>query len=102
MIRHIVFFSCKPGHSPQEIVRGLSVLTGIEHARKVEIALNEKVDQIGNDVDIVVYAEFDSVEALRAFKAHPLYDDSTRNVRPLRELRFAADFDVAKATTTLL
>jgi hypothetical protein len=102
MIRHIVFFSAKQGETPQAILEGLSVLTGIEHARKVEIALNEKVDQIANDVDVVVYAEFDSVEALRAFKAHPLYAESTRLVRPLRELRFAADYDDAKAARVKL
>jgi len=43
----------------------------------------------------VVYAEFPDRAALAAYKAHPVYDAVTRSVRPLRELRFAADIEVA-------
>jgi hypothetical protein len=102
MIRHIVFFSAKPGETAQSIQAGLSVLTGITHARHIEIALNEKVDQVANEIDVVVYAEFDSLDALKAFKADPLYDVSTRTVRPKRELRFAVDIDTEKAARTRL
>lgn len=102
MIRHIVFFSAKSGETAQSIQAGLSVLTGIKHARLVEIGLNEKVDQVANEIDVVVYAEFDSLDDLKAFKADPLYEVSTRTVRPMRELRFAADVDTAKAALTRL
>jgi len=102
MIRHIVFFSAKPGETAQSVQAGLSVLTGIKHARLVEIGLNEKVDQVANEIDVVVYAEFDSLDDLKAFKADPLYDLSTQSVRPIRELRFAADMDSAKAARTRL
>ena len=30
--------------------------------------------------------------ALAAYKAHPIYDETTRKVRPMRELRYSADF----------
>jgi len=40
----------------------------------------------------VVYGEFTDAAALAAYKAHPLYQESIRRVRPLRELRMAADF----------
>jgi len=43
-------------------------------------------------VDVIVYAEFESAEALAAYKAHPLYEASIKAVRPLRDLRIAADF----------
>jgi len=102
MIRHIVFFSAKPGETAQSVQAGLSVLTGIKHARLVEIGLNEKVDQVANEIDVVVYAEFDSLDDLKAFKADPLYDLPTQSVRPIRELRFAADMDSAKAARTRL
>ena len=45
-----------------------------------------------SEVDVIVYAEFDSEEALAAYKAHRLYEDSIKAVRPLREIRIAADF----------
>jgi ABC-type Fe3+-hydroxamate transport system substrate-binding protein len=52
-----------------------------------------KVDKInGKDPDFIVYAEFTNQEALDAYKAHPLYKKSISIVRPLRDMRIAADF----------
>lgn len=98
MIRHIVMFSCKDAADLETIRNGLSILCGIPHAARLEIAYNEKIDQIGNDIDVVVYGEFESVDALRAYKAHPLYEESIRRVRHLRNMRVAADYGVDNAT----
>ncbi len=68
-------------------------MTQIRHASKIEVAANRKLDQLANDVDFVVYAEFADTAALAAFKADPLYEESIRRVRPLRDLRIAADYD---------
>ncbi|WP_018320862.1 Dabb family protein [Bradyrhizobium sp. WSM2793] len=76
-------------------MRGLSVLTTTPHARRLEIARNRKTDQLGNDIDVVVYGEFDNEMELAAYKAHDLYQETVRRVRPLRELRFAADYNVS-------
>ena len=91
MIRHIVMFSAKNNNDLERIKRGLATLTGIPGDFTLEIARNRKADQLGNDIDIVVYAEFADLEALAAYKAHPLYRQSSAIVRPLRELRVAAD-----------
>ncbi|MCL6708334.1 Dabb family protein [Pseudomonas sp. R2.Fl] len=99
MIRHIVFFSV-PAESDLEAVRaGLSILTGIPHARRVEVGQSLKSDLFDATVDLVVYAEFDDEAALAAYRAHPLYQESIDRVRPLREMRMAADYDVATAVT---
>jgi len=66
------------------------------------VTRNRKVDQIGNDVDVVVYAEFADAEALAAYKAHPTYAEVTRRVRPLRELRLAADVTASAADVALV
>jgi len=95
MIRHIVLFSAKDKADIDRIVDGLSVLTAIPHARRLEIARNRKTDQLGNDIDVVVYGEFENEAELAAYKAHDLYKESIKRVRPLRELRFAADYDSA-------
>ncbi|MFC7700901.1 Dabb family protein [Bradyrhizobium sp. GCM10028915] len=95
MIRHIVLFTAKDRVHIDQIVEGLSVLTTIPHARRLEVARNRKSDQLGNDVDVVVYGEFDNETELAAYKAHDLYQESIRRVRPLRELRFAADYNVS-------
>jgi hypothetical protein len=95
MIRHIVFFTANSKAHIDQIIDGLSVLTTIPHARRLEVARNRKTDQLGNDIDIVVYGEFDNEAELAAYKAHELYQESIRRVRPLRELRFAADYSLA-------
>ena len=92
MIRHIVFFSAKQPEDIQRIAEHLNGLGRIPHSDFFEIGLNRKVDQLGTEVDVVVYAEFRDEAALAAYKAHPIYAETTAKVRPLREMRIAADF----------
>ena len=97
MIRHIVFFSAKNKDDLPAIRDGLANLTRIPAETGLDFTLeirdNEKADQIGNDIDVVVYGEFPDIETLHAYKEHALYAKSTAAVRPLRELRFAADIE---------
>lgn len=96
MIRHIVFFTVQPENL--EAVRvGLSILTEIPHASRLEIGSNLKTDGFHQGIDLVVYGEFEDEAALAAYKAHPLYEESIRRVKPLREERYAADCRVAEA-----
>jgi quinol monooxygenase YgiN len=76
------------------VLDGLSILKTIPHSSRLEVTLNGKVDQLGNDVDVVVYGEFADAAALAAYKAHPTYQASIDRVRPLRDLRMAADYEV--------
>jgi Stress responsive A/B Barrel Domain. len=99
MIRHIVFFSAQDAEDVERICAGLSVLTAIPHADRLEVAVNDKGDALSRDVDVVVYGEFADAAALEAYKAHPLYQRSIDLVRPLRRMRMAADFDTATATS---
>ncbi|MFC7065547.1 Dabb family protein [Brucella rhizosphaerae] len=91
MIRHIVFFSVKPDQDVEIVRKGLEQLGTIPHSDVFEVLPNSKVDPMGNDIDLVVYAEFRDEAALFAFKQHPTYDATTQHVRPMRELRFSAD-----------
>lgn len=99
MIRHIVLFTAKSPANVEPIRQGLSLLTGIPHARHLEIAVNRKSDPVSKEIDVVVYGEFEDDAALAAYKAHELYVEAIRRVRPLREMRLAADFDVTTAIT---
>lgn len=96
LIRHIVFFTAKSDDNLDAICEGLSLLGTIPHSSHFEVSRNSKVDQISNEVDVVVYAEFADAAALAAYKAHPTYAEATRRVRPLRELRLSADFEAVK------
>ncbi len=91
-IRHVVFFSAKDKADLPRIVEGLSLLGRIPDADCFEVRQNTRNDTLSGEVDVVVYAEFASAEALAAYKAHPLYQQSIDIVRPLRDLRIAADF----------
>ncbi|AEI92831.1 Dabb family protein [Roseobacter litoralis] len=91
-IRHVVFFSAKDKVDLPRIIDGLSLLADIPHSEVFEVRQNTRDDALSSEVDVVVYAEFASNEALSAYKAHPLYLKAIDIVRPLRDLRIAADF----------
>ncbi|MGY9048303.1 MAG: Dabb family protein [Rhodobacterales bacterium] len=90
-LRHIVFFSAKDKADIHKIVEGLSLLAQIPHSSFFEVQRNTQSDQLSSEVDVVVYAEFESEEAMEAYKADPIYQQSIDLVRPLRDLRIAAD-----------
>jgi quinol monooxygenase YgiN len=91
MIRHIVLFSAKDPADLDTIEAGLKLLEGIAAADRLEVRRNLGRDQLANTIDIVVYGEFADQAALDAYKADPLYAEAIAIVRPLRELRLAAD-----------
>ncbi|WP_457298119.1 Dabb family protein [Phyllobacterium sp. P5_D12] len=91
MIRHIVFFSAREKRDVETIVKGLRRLGEIPHSTVFEVMQNTKTDPISGEIDVVVYGEFENAEALAAYKAHPIYSETTAVVRPLRELRISAD-----------
>ena len=91
MIRHIVFFSAKADQDVSAIKSGLELLGRIPHSRTFEVTLNSKVDPLCDAIDVVVYAEFADQAELAAYKAHPIYAEATRHVKPLRERRYSAD-----------
>lgn len=96
MIRHIIFFGAKDPADREAIYDGLSLLKGISSCMHLEIGRNFRTDQISKDApDFVVYSEFVDEAQLAAFKAHPLYAKSIEVVRPLRDMRVAADFFAA-------
>lgn len=97
MIRHIVFFSARDPNDIEAVRAGLSLLTASPYADLLEIGTNVKTDQLGTQVDLVVYGEFRDEAALAAYKADPLYQQSIDVVRPIREIRMAADYDVTTA-----
>lgn len=95
MIRHIVMFSAKDAKDIAAIEQGLKLLSGIPDAEHFEVARNLQCDILGNEIAVVVYAEFRDQSALERYKAHPLYQESIRVVRPLRDIRMAADIAAA-------
>lgn len=91
-IRHVVLFSAKDPADVDRIVDGLSMLHDIPHASTFEVTRNNRVDALSGEIDVVVYAEFVDDAALQAYKSHPIYQEAITVVRPLRDMRIAADF----------
>ena len=94
MIRHIVFFSAANAKDIEAIRDGLMMLKEIPDAQHFEVGKNLRSDTItGPQIDVVVYAEFTDEAALAAYKANPIYEACIARVRPMREMRIAADFE---------
>jgi Stress responsive A/B Barrel Domain len=93
MIRHIVLFSAKDAGDVEAIRAGLRRLADIPAAALLEVEFNACKDDLSNEIDVVVYGEFADEAALNAFKEHPIYHETIAVVRPLRDLRFVADFE---------
>lgn len=87
-----MFFGAANAADVGRIVDGLSLLKKIPGASVFEVVQNSRVDALSEEVDVVVYAEFADDAALQAYKAHPIYQQAIDIVRPLREMRIAADF----------
>ena len=93
MIRHIVFFTVKKSEDVDTVYTAHKTLETIEGNWTLTVRKNEKIDQVGNDIDIVVYGEFPDEEALARYKSDPVYHLSTKTVRPMRDKRYAADVE---------
>lgn len=93
MIRHIVMFNANNPEDKERIFEGLKMLESIEGDFHLEVRANIKQDRFGNDVDFVVYGEFPDEASLNAYKHHPIYEECITIVRPLRDLRVAADIE---------
>lgn len=97
MIRHIVFFNAKERENLDRIIAGLNTLKAIPGNHSLEITRNMNSDNFSNEVEVVVYGEFADQDALDAYKSHQIYQDAIGIVRPLRDLRIAADVLSEKA-----
>ena len=94
MIRHIVMFSAKKPENIDDIYNGLKNLENIKGNWLLRVTKNEKLDQIANDIDVVVYGEFPNETALARYKEHQIYQDTITIVRPLRDKRIAVDIPI--------
>ena len=54
-----------------------------------------RLDPMGNEIDVIVHAEFADEAALAAYKAHPIYDETTQRVRPAARAALLGGFPFA-------
>jgi hypothetical protein len=73
-------------------LKKLEALVDEDLAEKLEVKENLKLDTYSQECDVIVYGEFLSHDQLDKFKAHSIYQDCIKVVRPIRDLRIVADF----------
>lgn len=94
MIRHVVLFSARRRADVETIARTLRGYSEIPGVQALEVGLNRKSDPLSDEADVVLTALFADDAALAAYKAHPIYLAGIAAIRPLRDMRIAADFVV--------
>lgn len=92
MVKHIVMYTLKPEvdkHSAVEIVaRSLEPLVG-----KIPGLLRMEIRScFQGDSDYCLYSEFESIQALNAYREHPLHLQAKSHFHHFLDTRVAADF----------
>lgn len=100
MVKHIVFWKLKEtahGNTKAEnallIKEKLEALNGqIPGLLKLEVGIDFLHSP--DSVDIALYSEFESKEALQIYQEHPLHKAVMPFVAGAREMRISADYEV--------
>ncbi len=93
MVKHIVLFKVKEGQDVAEVVRlaqdALLPLVG-----KIEGLNHAEVYQTYQGMDIALYCELESKEAMAFYADHPLHTEAKNKFFHLLSSRVAADYEV--------
>lgn len=96
MIKHIVCWQLQEDNKQQNaqvIKNALEDLNGkIEGLIHLEVGVNTP-NTPENNWDIVLYSEFDSLEALNNYQVHPLHKVAGAIIKPLTLNRVCVDYE---------
>lgn len=102
MIKHIVLWKLKEnadGRSKTEnailLKKRLEDLNGIiPGMRLLEVGINKTITGSDEEVDVVLYSEFETMEALEAYYPHPEHVKLKDFVQAIRSERRVIDYQV--------
>ena len=93
MVKHIVLYTLKEGVDKDEAVKliasKLEPLVG-----QIPGLLHMEVRRCFNGMDYALYSEFESKEAVPAYRSHPLHQEAKSHFHHLLATRYAADYEV--------
>ncbi len=96
MIKHIVMWKLlQPNRAENAIkIKGMleNLVGKIEGLLSAEVGIDIAID--GDAFDAVLVSTFDSIEALRAYKVHPLHIEASTFVKSVRSNRKTVDYEV--------
>ena len=92
MVKHIVLYTLKEGTDKEAAVQLIaSVLEPL--AGKIPGLNHMEIRRAYQGMDYALYSEFESREALKAYREHPLHLEAKSHFAHLLETRVAADYD---------
>ena len=93
MVKHIVVYTLKEGVEKAEAIRMIgSLLEPL--VGKIPGLLHLEVRQAYRGMDYALYSEFESREALAAYREHPAHLAAKKNFHHFLNTRVAADYEV--------
>ena len=93
MVKHIVLYTLKDGGDKEEAVNLIaSVLEPL--AGKIPGLLKMEIRRAYEGMDYALYSEFESKEAVVAYREHPLHLEAKEHFWHMLGSRVAADYEV--------
>lgn len=95
MIAHVVMLKFKPEHpeAAEEVKRRLDALPPIiEQIRKYEVGIN--IVESDRAYDVAIYSQFDSLEDLATYQAHPDHQEALVYIRSVLSGMVAVDYEL--------
>lgn len=93
MVKHIVLYTLKEGVDKEEAVKliasKLEPLVG-----KIPGLRHMEVRPCYAGMDYALYSEFDTAEAVKNYRAHPLHQEAKSHFHHLLATRVSADYEV--------
>jgi len=94
MIRHVVMWELHDPAQAQAFGDALAPCARlVEGMRSYEVATQSGA--LPGSVDVCLIATFDDARALQRYQDHPLHQEISRRIAPLRKQRHMLDFEVA-------
>lgn len=96
MIKHIVCWKLKEQDKAQNAKKVKQLLEDLQKditcIRKIEAGINS-VSTPQDNWDIVLYAEFDTLEELNAYQIHPKHKEAGVFIKSVAEQRVCVDYE---------
>ena len=93
MVKHIVLYTFKEGVDKDDAVKLIaSVLEPL--VGKIPGLLHLEIRKAFNGMDYALYSEFESKEALAAYREHPAHLAAKKHFHHFLDKRVAADYEV--------
>lgn len=95
MIAHVVMLKFKPEfpEAAEEVKRRLDALPPIiEQIKKYEVGIN--IVESSRAYDVAIYSQFDSLEALETYQAHPVHQEALTYIRSVISGMTAVDYEL--------